>query len=275
MNNFKILVVEDTQSWQKILDGKIRNAVQNMGNIDCDIKIIDNFDEAYTTLEEGSWDLLVTDISLSDSEQEQKKLGQELVELAYNKNVPAITVSGSETLTNEDVRDLLLEYKAYDFFSKNKFDSKRFINSVELLLEKKLKTIQKNTSSQTEGDKLSDDDKQYLITTISRLATNSTTSSKEYFKGLVNQLNLPEKWRNSIADIWTGDTNTDTSKLMNWVEQKKSYPNESEKSGYTVLGSLIEKLLEETGDRHLLKIITTYELITDENALDSLKNNYL
>ena len=268
-------MVEDTQSWQKILDGKIRNAVQNMGNIDCDIKIIDNFDEAYTTLKEGSWDLLVTDISLSDSEQEQKKLGQELVELAYNKNVPAITVSGSETLTNEDVRDLLLEYKAYDFFSKNKFDSKRFINSVELLLEKKLKTIQKNTSSQTEGDKLSDDDKQYLITTLSRLATNSTTSSKEYFKGLVNQLNLPEKWRNSIADIWTGDTNTDTSKLMNWVEQKKSYPNESEKSGYTVLGSLIEKLLEETGDRHLLKIITTYELITDENALDSLKNNYL
>lgn len=60
---YKILRVEDISSWQKILDGKIRSAIENMSDVDCDIKIVDNFDEAYTALKESTWDLLVTGIS--------------------------------------------------------------------------------------------------------------------------------------------------------------------------------------------------------------------
>ena len=79
---YKILLVEDISSWQKILNGKIRSAVENVSDADCDIKLINNFDEAYIALEEGTWDLLVTDINFKLSEQEEEKLGKELVEIA-------------------------------------------------------------------------------------------------------------------------------------------------------------------------------------------------
>ncbi len=269
---FTILLVEDNESWQNILQLKINHALEQINHTDYKIKVINNFQQAFKALQESSWNLVVTDIGLGNDDMQPQKLGKQIVELAHEKNIPVIVVSGTTHLHPMDIREILKILGASDFFYKESFDSKEFINKVQEVLQKQQ---QEQNKSINYGYSLSDIDRQYLITTLSRLATNAPIPATEYFKGLVNQLNLPEKWRNSIADIWTGDTNTDTSKLMNWVEQKKSYPNESEKSGYTVLGSLIEKLLEETGDRHLLKIITTYELITDENALDSLKNNYL
>lgn len=272
MTVFKILLVEDDESWQKILPGKICNAIQNIDNADCDIKVIDNFNEAYIALDENSWNLLVTDIGLG--ELEAQKLGKQLVQIAHKLSVPSIVVSGTKHLNRGEVRELLKKLGACDFFDKGDFDDEEFINKVQEVLQQE-EQPQEQTLSPNYSYQLSGDDKQYLIMTLSSLAASATISATEYFKNLINQLSLPEKWRNSIADIWTGNTNADTSKLVNWIEQKKSYPNESEKPDYTVLGSLIEKLLEETADRRLLDIIITYQLITDEVVLNDLKSKYL
>ena len=268
-----ILLVEDNESWQNILQLKINSALEQINHTDYKIKVINNFQEAFKALQESSWNLVVTDIGLGNDDMQPQKLGKQIVELAHEKNIPVIVVSGTTHLHPMDIREILTILGASDFFYKESFDSKEFINKVQEVLQKEEQQQEQNQSTNY-GYNLSDIDRQYLITILSSLATNAPIPATEYFKGLVNQLNLPEKWRNSIADIWTGDTNTDTSKLVNWVEQKKSYPNESEKPGYTVLGSLLEKLLEETGDRHFLEIIISYELITNESVLDNLKNNY-
>ncbi|KST65526.1 response regulator [Mastigocoleus testarum] len=268
---FRILLVEDNESWQNILKLKINNTLEKINHINYKTQVINNFQEAFKALQESSWNLVVTDIGLGNDDMKPQKLGKQIVELAHEEKIPTIVVSAY--LDPQEVGSLFENYKISGFFWKETFDGIYFINKVQEILQSQQQP-EEEISSPSNSYQLSDNDKEYLITTISRLATNSTTSSKEYFKALVNQLNLPEKWRNSIADIWTGDTNTDTSKLVNWVEQKKSYPNESEKPGYTVLGSLIEKLLEETGDRHFLEMIISYELITDKSVLDNLRNNY-
>ena len=274
MTMFTIILVEDNESWQNILQLKINHALEKINYTDYKIKVINNFEEAFEALQESSWNLVVTDIGLGNNDMQPQKLGKQIVELAHEKDIPVIVVSGTTHLNVMDVRDILTILGASDFFYKETFDSQEFI--------KKIQDIAQN-QQQLEGDilstnydyQLNDDDKQYLITTLSRLAGSATISATEYFKYLVNQLNLPEDWKNSIADIWTGNINADTNKLVNWIEQKKSYPHDSGKSGYTVLGILIEKLLEETGDRHLLDIIIRYQLITDESILETLKNNYL
>lgn len=124
----KILLVEDNLSWQKILESKIRRALEGLGYQDSDytIKIVDNFDEAFQALQESDWHLLVTDIELKDSSTtKQEKLGTELVPVAHNRNVPTLTVAGTAPL----------KYPNEDYFPKENFDGKEFINQVQIILK--------------------------------------------------------------------------------------------------------------------------------------------
>lgn len=136
MTIFKVLLVEDHQSWQDILRDKIRRALHAMGHPDDVIEIAKTFDEAYQSLKENPWHLLVTDIGLGDLSTSQQKLGTQLVELANDLHVPAIAVSGTPPVTTQHVRDLLLDYGAADFFRKQEFDSRKFITKVQELLQK-------------------------------------------------------------------------------------------------------------------------------------------
>lgn len=126
MVHLKILLVEDNQSWQKILESRISRALKGLGYQESDytIKVVDTFDEAYQALQENAWHLLVTDIELKDSSTStQEKLGTELVPFAHNLNVPTLTVTGTEPLPN------------YNYFPKQNFDGKDFINQVQMLLK--------------------------------------------------------------------------------------------------------------------------------------------
>ena len=126
MTNLKILLVEDNLSWQKILEARIRRALEGLGyqNSDYTIKVVDTFDEAYQALQESDWHLLVTDIELKDSSTTtREKLGTELVPIAHNQNVPTLTVAGTEPLPN------------YDYFPKQNFDGKEFIHQVQMRLK--------------------------------------------------------------------------------------------------------------------------------------------
>lgn len=127
MVHLKILLVEDNQSWQKILESRIRRALKGLDYQDSDytIKVVDTFDEAYQALQESDWHLLVTDIELKDSSRiTREKLGTELVPVAHNLNVPTLTVAGSSPLSHQN-----------NYFPKQNFDGKEFINQVQMLLK--------------------------------------------------------------------------------------------------------------------------------------------
>ena len=128
MASLNILLVEDNLSWQKILESRIRRALEDLGYKDSDytIKVVDTFDEAYQALQESDWHLLVTDIELKDSyTARQEKLGTQLVPVAHNRNVPTLTVAGTAPLS----------YPNYDYFPKENFDGKEFMNQVQILLK--------------------------------------------------------------------------------------------------------------------------------------------
>jgi DNA-binding NarL/FixJ family response regulator len=130
----RVLIVEDHPNWQKILQAFVDRAMQNSGDA-CSIQVIKAFDDAWATLgNEGPWHLLVTDIGLGRSKPKQK-LGKMLVERARYLQIPSIVVSGTPGLTKQDVRDMLLEYQAHDFFDKSNFDSDKFIVKVREILQ--------------------------------------------------------------------------------------------------------------------------------------------
>ena len=136
MLGLKILLVEDNSSWQKILQSKITSALQNIGRDDYNIEVIEYFDEAFQILQESFWDLLVTDIKLRDSSAKtREKLGTQLIPIAQKNKIPAIAVTGTSILITEEDEELLAN-EASDVFRKNNFDSKEFMNKVEMLLKK-------------------------------------------------------------------------------------------------------------------------------------------
>jgi CheY-like chemotaxis protein len=133
----KVLLVEDHQEWQDILLERLNRALQDAGRAnDSKIRVVAKFEEAWEALnEEGPWHLLVTDIDLGSSPEAKQKLGKQLAQYASDLQVPTIVVSGTEVLTRQEVRDLLMKYGAIDFFSKPDFDRDEFITKVQHVLQ--------------------------------------------------------------------------------------------------------------------------------------------
>ncbi|MGD1912395.1 MAG: trypsin-like peptidase domain-containing protein [Rivularia sp. (in: cyanobacteria)] len=262
---YKIILVEDNKSWQKILQGKIRIAIQNMSDADCEFKIVDNFDEAYTALEEGTWDLLVTDICFKLSEhEEEEKLGRELVEIAKIQRIPTIVVSGK--LRPGEVAELFVEYTISGFFEKQSFDRPKFINKVQEILQNKREQEQ-NTIPQSDIDKL-------VNVLATQAATSFTKSPQEFFKDLVNRANLPQNWVFELTREWTGDPSNYARKLINWALAKNGNPQDRR---FTTLGSILQPLLKEVGFNDailIVSLIIIYQLCTDKKLLETLRIKY-
>lgn len=270
MTGFKILLVEDTIIWQDILQEKLREALQGIDN--SEITLIGTFNLAKKALQEKSWDLLVTDIGLGSQSDSSELKGKFLIELACERNIPAIAVSGTPSLHHQDVSDLYSQYGVAAFFHKQRFINKNFIDKVRQILFDRTENI--SVYSPFENSKMEEQDRKYIIDKLANLAASSGIAAKDFFRGFVNNLGLPEQWKQSIIDIWSGNANSDAEKLVNWIEQKHNYPNDCKKPGYTPLGSLTEQLLHETGDYQLLKTVTKYKLIDDKTTLNKLKCQY-
>ncbi|MDZ8139815.1 MAG: CHAT domain-containing protein [Nostoc sp. DedQUE04] len=134
MRDLKVLLVEDHSEWQSILQEKIRRALQDTNHLE--VRVLRTFDEAYKSLNENQWDLLITDIGLGDSFVSSQKLGIQLIELASERQIPAIAVSGTPHLTTQNSADLVTENGAI-FFSKQNFDSKKFVAKIQSLVRNK------------------------------------------------------------------------------------------------------------------------------------------
>ncbi|NEZ63002.1 response regulator [Leptolyngbyaceae cyanobacterium CCMR0082] len=134
MNVFHILIVEDHEDWQTILEDYTREAVEGINHIDYMIRTYEAFNTSYKALDEQPWDLVVTDIALGGSFESHQKLGLEIVRKASGKNIPVIAVSGTPIVNTTEVRNLLKEHGASDYFSKSKFDAQRFVTKIQDLL---------------------------------------------------------------------------------------------------------------------------------------------
>jgi hypothetical protein len=123
MNLFRVLLVEDEDTWQEILRQSVITALRDAGCSEEEIQLqaVGNYDDAKVAIEgSGTWDLLIADVTLDASRQAMgRAFGQILITLAHRLKLPTIVVSGTTTVW--DVRNFLLEQGVKDCFSKEDF----------------------------------------------------------------------------------------------------------------------------------------------------------
>jgi DNA-binding response OmpR family regulator len=119
MGAAKVLLVEDSEVWQAILQMHISEALPGSDPP----QVVGTYQDGAHALRQAGWDLIVTDIGLPPDSGHV--LGMQLVNLAKEADVPCIVVSGTEAVTKQLVRDLLVgeDYLARDFFSKEELRS--------------------------------------------------------------------------------------------------------------------------------------------------------
>jgi DNA-binding response OmpR family regulator len=155
MENIHVLLVEDDPKWQRELVKEIRSAcperpvhaiapdgtstshepkspgLRSGGPIR--VHMAETFDQGDQLLAGTTrWDLLITDIGLTEPPEDMD--GIRIARQAQEKTIPYLVVSGSRIVDTDVVRDLLLDYGAYDYFNKRKFQEKRFHNHVRNIL---------------------------------------------------------------------------------------------------------------------------------------------
>ncbi len=137
MTRFRILIVEDDDEWQRILNDKVKTAVEETGH-DAEITVVADFKSGWDQLgRAGRWTLLISDIGLPGNHSESR-MGKLLVERARDKLIPCIVVSGTGELTPADTAQLLEELGARYFFWKKSWESKKFIARTRELLQEEI-----------------------------------------------------------------------------------------------------------------------------------------
>ena len=113
-----------------------------------------------------------------------------------------------------------------------------------------------------------------LVDVIAPLADNFHPNSQAFFRYLISQANLPPKWVYSISNVWTGNTNYDTQRLIQWALSKDVNPNDQ---SFTTLGSILNPLLKEIGfndAKVIVSLIIIYQLYKDKKLLEKLRITY-
>jgi|GEM_PF-5998488 len=190
MAGYKILLVEDDPVWINILKRKIKVALKDFNQSNYCVKIVSQFDEAYETLNTESWHLLITDIGLGDPQESLKMKGTLLLDLAFEKQVAAIAVSGTAMLNRRHVRDFYEKYHVSGFFDKIDFSENDFINKVQEILQ-----LQDNTFTEI----------------ITKIDIGIITIKEEEYNSIFTRLIDPKIWdgnkiRYRFAKLENGNT---------------------------------------------------------------------
>lgn len=130
MKKYSVLIAEDSPDWQDLISQAVKSAVD--GHAEASITIISDYLTANEALDKH-WDLLITDLGFGNSTQSLMVMGKHLIEKANNSRIPVIAISGTPA-TPQVVRDILIECKAVDFFSKANFLSKAFALKIRSVL---------------------------------------------------------------------------------------------------------------------------------------------
>jgi len=151
------LVVEDDAGWREVLSEILHQA--GLKTRECA-----SFAEARTYLHREDYQLVVADLSLSSSVEQENQDGLVVLEVAGQKGIPAVVVSGRGRPAL--IEQVLSEEKAVGFFEKNSFDREAFRQMVEsavrpseldVLTERErevLETLAEGLTNQQIADKL-------------------------------------------------------------------------------------------------------------------------
>ncbi|NEP53498.1 MAG: hypothetical protein F6K65_33755, partial [Moorea sp. SIO3C2] len=109
---------------------------------------------------------------------------------------------------------------------------------------------------------MEDQDKQELANIISQQASNALAGANNFFKNLIKSADLPQKWKNELADPWTGQTDEDAHKLIKWAIDK-GINEDNEKHTIVCILEILKEYLGEDDQNFVNKIINDYTYVGD------------
>jgi hypothetical protein len=148
-------------------------------------------------------------------------------------------------------------------------------NAIELSFDVKLTPASRSARATISIDDLSQAERELIQELLASRGANAGIGEKEYFKGFVNKMGLPEDWREEIADVWVGDAGNDAGKLVNWAFEKGWFPQAHEKREFSVIGVVLWQLAgDEVGAQgdEVVRITLKHELIADSKVLSALRD---
>ena len=94
MSSRMILLIEDNQKSREIYKGYLES--NGFSEVDC----AGSYDDAMARLEEGVYDLLISDIILNDQNPDSEKTGLDIlrhIKVAHVKKIPVVLLTGYES----------------------------------------------------------------------------------------------------------------------------------------------------------------------------------
>ena len=146
--NVKILIVEDDPDWQNELQKMLSSTGYKS-------KISSNYGEAVDALDKERPSILMLDLKLKEGESDEDLQGWKIAEIALEKDVPIIVVTGHPSVSR--ARRAFREYKVVDFLDKER------LTKTELVI-RVLEGIKASQQRQ-----LSDPEKQKAIEKIKKI----------------------------------------------------------------------------------------------------------
>lgn len=122
--------------------------------------------------------------------------------------------------------------------------------------------------------KIRQEDKNRLGEILAIQAANAQPNPNDFFKGLVQEADLPENWKREKSGVWTGNPNIDSLKLIDWALSKRVNPNNNK---FTTLGSIIYVFMNYLGydERcEIAQIIINNNLVLENKSLEEIKNKF-
>lgn len=127
----RVLLVEDHLDWRAILEDNLKALGLDRGG--SMLRVASSFEEASKALrQDGPWNLLVSDMGLGGDIR--PPLGIRLAEVALEKRVPTLVVSGTMKMTVKHVSRLFTRFKIAGFHGKDDFDASAFRKDVRNVL---------------------------------------------------------------------------------------------------------------------------------------------
>jgi CheY-like chemotaxis protein len=196
----RILLVEDDLGWRNIIKGVLLEA-----QISAEIVEKNDFQKVLNSLDSDlPWDLIIADPGLPP--WQQQLLGEKIIGRAYELQIPAICISGSEIPSEIESS---LEKRSYLYSRKEGFDRDEFQNAVKNILKPKNEIIlepgivhQKPTKTRN----LSDADTKILISILCNNALASAIGPKKFYLDLIDDTNWPKNFLIQIFFLGTPDT---------------------------------------------------------------------
>jgi hypothetical protein len=124
------------------------------------------------------------------------------------------------------------------------------------------------------NDEIEHQDRELLVTLLATQAA-AEGSVSGYFRRLILQANVPERFRLQRQDGWSGAAETDARELINWAIVQDVNPSDTR---FTTLGSILEPELSRVGFEKasvMVALIIRYRLFRDDRLLADLRRRFL